>query len=60
MQQRVEVLPSIIALSADEAALQKAAHTGISNCLNKPFDLEVLLKLVRLSVRSEAVLDVLH
>ena len=60
MQQRVEELPSIIALSGDEAALQQTARMGISNCLNKPFDLEVLLELVRLSVRNEAVLEVLH
>ncbi|MBV9229387.1 MAG: response regulator [Chloroflexi bacterium] len=60
MKPRVEVLPSIIALSGDETALQEVARMGISNCLDKPFDLEVLLELVRLSIKSEAVLEVLH
>ena len=59
MQQCVEVLPSIIVLSEYETALREAAAMGISDCLKKPFELEVLLKLVRLSIRSEAVLEVL-
>jgi DNA-binding NtrC family response regulator len=51
MQQRaLDVLPSIIALSGDEVALQEAARMGVGNCLNKPFDLDVLLALVRRSL----------
>lgn len=40
------LLRSIIALSADEQALQQAAGMGIGTTLRKPFDLDVLLVLV--------------
>ena len=40
------LLRSIIALSADEEALQQAACMEICNTLSKPFDLDVLLALV--------------
>lgn len=39
-------LHSIIAMSADEKALQQAACIGIRNTLEKPFDLDMLLALV--------------
>lgn len=39
-------LRSIIALSADQEALQMAANLGIRQCLAKPFDLETILTLV--------------
>ncbi|MBO0792623.1 MAG: response regulator [Ktedonobacteraceae bacterium] len=45
-QHNAPLLRSIIALSADEEALQQAAGTGIYSTLKKPFDLEVLLALV--------------
>lgn len=48
VQQRdLTPLRSIIALSGDEGALQQAASMGICNTLKKPFDLEVLLELIR-------------
>ncbi len=40
------LLRSIIALSADEEALQQSAGMGIGNTLKKPFDPDVLLVLV--------------
>jgi DNA-binding NtrC family response regulator len=40
------LLRSIIALSADEEALQQSAGMGIGTTLKKPFDLDVLLVLV--------------
>ena len=39
-------LDSIIVLSGDMDALQQAGRLGIRNCLEKPFDLEMLLELV--------------
>jgi DNA-binding NtrC family response regulator len=50
-EQDPTLLRSIIALSADEKALQQAAYIGICNALKKPFDLEVLLALVVRAMR---------
>lgn len=54
-EQDSTLLRSIIALSADEEALQQAACRGIYDVLKKPFDLEVLLTLVvRAMCQSQA------
>jgi CheY-like chemotaxis protein len=37
---------SVIAMSADDCALQQAVHMGVGHALSKPFDLEALLALV--------------
>jgi CheY-like chemotaxis protein len=39
-------LPPIIALSADQDAIQQATEMGIRRVLAKPFDLEVILTLI--------------
>lgn len=51
-QQGSPLLRSIIALSADEEALQQAVGSGIYNTLKKPFDLETLLALVVRAIYS--------
>lgn len=53
-QQGSSPLRSIIALSADEEALQQAVGSGIYNTLKKPFDLETLLALVVRAIYSSS------
>jgi CheY-like chemotaxis protein len=45
-EHELTLLHSIIALSADEEALQQSAGMGIGTTLSKPFDLDALLVLV--------------
>lgn len=48
------ILRSIIALSADEEALQQTAGMGINATLSKPFDPDVLLALVEQVIDQRA------
>ncbi|GHO51251.1 response regulator [Ktedonospora formicarum] len=52
IQQDPTLLRSILAFSADEEALEQTACRGISNTLEKPFELEVLLELIERMVHS--------